>query len=142
MDINPPSARQHLNREPELSLYLPDTVLSALSAEGKFQITGKDAGSKLGTKHDFAFKASSYGEAQRWYEAISSCVSVKTDVAPAVTPPEGGSTTAIEKPPAYDNASAPAAAGQESGVTAGTATTVPVGTADPMQQPVVAEKTA
>lgn len=60
----------------------------------------------------------------------------------AVTPPAGVSTTAIEKPPAYDSASAPVVAGQGSGATAGTATAVLVGTGDPRQQPVVAEKMA
>jgi len=116
-----------------MSLYLPDTVLSALSAEGKFQITGKDAGSKLSTKHDYAFKASSYIEAQRWYEAISACVNHKTDVAPPSTPPAGASTTAVEKSPA-----SPVVAGQEFGTTA---TAVPVETAAPTQ-PVMDEKVA
>ncbi|KAI5849795.1 hypothetical protein BZA05DRAFT_419606 [Tricharina praecox] len=119
----------HLNREPEpeLSLYLPDTVLSALNSEGKFQITGKDAGSKLSTKHEYAFKASSHDEGQRWYEAISACVNHKSDLAPAVTPPGGASTVAIE-PPAYDK-TPPAVTGQQSGVTTAAV-------------PVVAEKAA
>lgn len=122
-------ASQHLNREPEpeLSLYLPDTVLSALNSEGKFQITGKDAGSKLSTKHEYAFKASSHDEGQRWYEAISACVNHKSDLAPAVTPPGGASTVAIE-PPAYDK-TPPAVTGQQSGVTTAAV-------------PVVAEKAA
>ncbi|KAA8910036.1 hypothetical protein FN846DRAFT_940364 [Sphaerosporella brunnea] len=96
----------HLNREaqPEMSLYLPECAIGALSKEGKFQVSGKDAGSMLSTKHDFAFKANNYAEGQQWHEAISRCAGVNTNQSPVSTPSvatavETGTTTAA--PPAY-----------------------------------------
>jgi len=106
---------QHLNNDPgpEMSLYLPDCTIGALSKEGKFQVSGKDAGSALkglSTKHDFAFKAGNYAEAQKWHEAIGKCAGLKTDQIPISTP----TTPAVVEagPPAYE-----APPGQETGTT-------------------------
>lgn len=91
----------HLNKssEPEMSLYLPDCTLGALSKEGKFQISGKDASSTLkglSTKHDFAFKASSYDDAVKWHDVISQCAGLTTTEAPIMSP------TSPVQPPAYE----------------------------------------
>lgn len=62
--------------EPELSLYLPECIVGALSKDGKFRISGKDAGSALkgaSIKHDFAFKVASSAEAQRWHDLLVQC---------------------------------------------------------------------
>lgn len=70
----PSNTQQTMNKDhsPEISLYLPECVVSALK-DGKFQISGKDAGSALkglSTKHDFAFKATNAAEGVLWYDAI------------------------------------------------------------------------
>lgn len=82
--------------EPEMSLYLPECTIGALK-DGKFQISGKDAGSKMSTKHDFAFKAGSPAEAAKWHEAISRCAGLKTGESPLASPLTGG----MQSPPAY-----------------------------------------
>ncbi|KAI1806266.1 hypothetical protein F4811DRAFT_560529 [Daldinia bambusicola] len=59
--------------KPELSIFLPDAVISAPSGE-KFTIKGKDKGgsfsSKLAGTSELHFKAHSPAEAEKWYEAI------------------------------------------------------------------------
>jgi hypothetical protein len=124
--------------EPEMSLYLPDCTISAINQEGKFQITGKDAGSSLkglSTKHDYAFKPTDPASGQKWYEAISKCIGIKSGDSP-ITPTTATTTTppaVAEKeggPPAYTQG----ANGQENGTTS-----VAVGGAPPAQ---VAEKAA
>lgn len=61
---------------PEVSLYLPDCVVGALDGL-KFAVKGKDAskgsiGSKLSMSHEFAFKAHTPQDAQKWWETIRS----------------------------------------------------------------------
>ncbi|KAL7622340.1 hypothetical protein AAE478_007844 [Parahypoxylon ruwenzoriense] len=59
--------------KPELSLYIPDAVISAPSGE-KFQIKGKDKSgsfsSKLAGSSELHFKAHSAADAQKWYDAL------------------------------------------------------------------------
>jgi hypothetical protein len=83
-----------------MSLYLPECSLGALSKEGKFQISGKDVGSMISTKHDFAFKANNYSEGQQWYEAISTCVGTNSGSSPASTP-SVATLAEGSAPPAY-----------------------------------------
>ena len=63
---------------PEMSLYLPDCIIGAVNGE-LFNVKGKDVskgkvGSALTTSHEFAFKAHSPTDAQRWYEVIRQAV--------------------------------------------------------------------
>ena len=84
---------------PVNSLYLPDCAIGALDGV-KFQIRGKDAGkskltSKLGmsTSHDFAFRAHTSQDAQKWWETIRSVAGETTDETPdesAPSSPIGG----------------------------------------------------
>ncbi|KAI0836265.1 hypothetical protein F5Y06DRAFT_105985 [Hypoxylon sp. FL0890] len=59
--------------KPELSIYLPDAVISAPTGE-KFTIKGKDKSksfsSKLAGTSELNFKAHSAAEAQKWFDAI------------------------------------------------------------------------
>lgn len=60
---------------PEHSLYIPDCVVGALDGT-KFQIKGKSvAGGKLGSKmsisSDYAFKAHTAGDAEKWHAVIA-----------------------------------------------------------------------
>lgn len=92
--------------EPEMSLFLPECSIGALSTENKFIISGKDMGSTLGRKHDFAFKCGSAEEAAKWHDALSRAAGVKTDDIPPPTP----ATPTVEKN-AVVGAPAPAADG-------------------------------
>ncbi|KAI2780404.1 hypothetical protein F4815DRAFT_148962 [Daldinia loculata] len=59
--------------KPEVSIFLPDAVISPPTGE-KFLIKGKDKGgsfsSKLAGTSEFHFKAHSAAEAQKWFDAI------------------------------------------------------------------------
>ncbi|KAL8941321.1 MAG: hypothetical protein Q9216_002306 [Gyalolechia sp. 2 TL-2023] len=59
---------------PELSLYLPDCTIGAVSGE-KFNIKGKDAskgkvGSAMAMTHELSFKAHTPADAEKWYSVI------------------------------------------------------------------------
>ena len=59
---------------PELSLYLPDCTVGALSGE-KFNVKGKDAskgkvGSAMAMTSELSFKAHSNSDAEKWYAVI------------------------------------------------------------------------
>ncbi|KAI5778180.1 hypothetical protein EDC01DRAFT_675802 [Geopyxis carbonaria] len=113
----------HKNPEPELSLFLPDCTIGALSKDGKFVISGKDSGSMLATKHEYAFKAGNYSEGQRWHEAISGCAGLKTNESPVMSPMSPTATAGPVEgagPPAYSRHNS-----HESGVTMVTGTTAP-----------------
>lgn len=60
---------------PESSLYLPDCVVGALDGT-KFQVKGKNSKggltSKLSSSHEYAYKAHTAQDAQRWWETIRS----------------------------------------------------------------------
>ncbi|KAM3451702.1 hypothetical protein MY3296_005114 [Beauveria thailandica] len=59
--------------KPELSIYLPDAVIGAPSGE-KFNIKGKDRSKTLSSKltgnSEFAFKAHTAAEAQKWFHVV------------------------------------------------------------------------
>lgn len=59
--------------KPEMSIYLPDSVIGAPAGD-KFNIKGKDKSgsfsSKLAGSSELHFKAHSSAEAQKWFEAI------------------------------------------------------------------------
>ncbi|KAL8848032.1 MAG: hypothetical protein Q9221_006937 [Calogaya cf. arnoldii] len=59
---------------PELSLYLPDCTIGAVSGE-RFNVKGKDAskgkvGGAFAMSHELSFKAHSPADAERWYNVI------------------------------------------------------------------------
>ncbi|MCJ1312508.1 hypothetical protein MMC25_006182 [Agyrium rufum] len=63
---------------PEISLYLPDCVIGAVSGE-KFNVKGKDTsskgkmggiGGKLSMSHEFNFKAHTPADAEKWWSII------------------------------------------------------------------------
>jgi len=112
-----------LNKEPapEMSLYLPDCTVGALSKapEGKFVVSGKDAGGLKGLsqKHEYAFKAGNHAEGGKWHELISSCAGISTMDTPVTpsSPHEKSALPSEEKaasPPAYERHDS-----QESGIT-------------------------
>jgi hypothetical protein len=62
---------------PELSLYLPDCTVGAVS-DTKFNVKGKDAskgkvGSAFQMSHEIAFKAHTPADAQKWRDIIAQC---------------------------------------------------------------------
>ena len=64
---------------PELSLYLPDCTIGAVSGE-KFNVKGKDAskgkvGGAMAMSHELQFKAHSAADAEKWYSVIKSAAS-------------------------------------------------------------------
>lgn len=75
--------------EPQLSLYLPECKIGALTAapDAKFTLSGKDANKnqKLTREHDFVFKASTHEEAAMWWDAISKASGIRTAELPAPT---------------------------------------------------------
>jgi len=105
---------------PEISLYLPDCTVGALSKspDAKFIISGKDAGSTvkaLSSKHDYAFKAASHEEAAKWHQIISVCAGLTTNESPLqspISPTTSGAAPGAATPPSYSRTSS-----QELGVT-------------------------
>ncbi|KAL8693073.1 MAG: hypothetical protein Q9218_002037 [Villophora microphyllina] len=89
---------------PELSLYLPDCTIGALSGEN-FNIKGKDAskgkvGAALALSHELAFKANSPADAEKWYNIIKQAAggsATYTDGVSSPTSPVSGQ----QQPPQY-----------------------------------------
>ncbi|GAB7355329.1 hypothetical protein MBLNU459_g5859t1 [Dothideomycetes sp. NU459] len=80
---------------PETSLYLPDCVVGALDGQ-KFQVKGKDAskssiGNKLSMSHEYAFKAHTAQDAQKWWEVIRSASGQVTNELPQASGPSSPS---------------------------------------------------
>lgn len=96
---------------PELSIYLPDAVLSTPQGE-KFTVKGKDKsghmGGKLAGTTELNFKAHSPSEAEKWYEALRKAATAQTVVEATVPAP-----TAEEKPKPVVAVAAPAPAPAE-----------------------------
>lgn len=98
---------------PELSIYLPDAVVGAVSGE-KFNVKGKDVskgfGSKLSGSSELAFKAHTAADASTWHAVISSAAGASSSAAYSSTPTSpispverrttGQTTFADEKQPA------------------------------------------
>jgi len=88
---------------PENSLYLPDCLIGAVDGV-KFNVKGKDlskgALSKMSMSHEFAFKAHTPQDAQKWHETIAAVAGQTTNERPetsAPTSPVAGSTASDEK---------------------------------------------
>ncbi|RAQ99465.1 PH domain protein [Stemphylium lycopersici] len=113
---------------PELSLYLPDCVIGAVSGQ-KFNVKGKDTskgkiGGAFAMTHEVAFKAHTPQAAQQWWEVIRQAAGTVTNETP--TSPISGDekqpsplqTQGLEK--SGTNSSEPASAAAP-----GSATTAP-----------------
>lgn len=93
--------------EPQMSLYLPECKIGALTAapDAKFTLSGKDANKnpKLTREHDFVFKAATHEEAAKWWDVISKASGVRTGELPSPTPaPTRENSLAVgQAPPAY-----------------------------------------
>ena len=98
--------------KPELSIYLPDAVITVPSGE-KFDIKGKDRSrsisSKLSGTSDLHFKAHSAAEAQKWFEAIH--------VAAGTTRPAHESSTSTPATGSVSDKPSPDTKPQETGIT-------------------------
>lgn len=117
--------------EPQMSLYLPECRIGALTAapDAKFTLSGKDANKnpKLTREHDFTFKGATHEDAAKWWDAISKASGVRTAELPVPTPaPSRENSLAVgTAPPAYaekekGNLKLDTAAGQqETGVVPG-----------------------
>lgn len=126
--------------KPELSLYLPDTIIGAPNGD-KFNIKGKDRSktmsSKLTGTTELAFKAHTPSDAQKWFQIIQGVAGATGPVAPqspatpsASTPtsPVIGSPEATISDKLEMNSPADDHKGQEAGVTGATATATGTGT--------------
>lgn len=72
--------------QPENSLYLPDCMIGAVDGV-KFNVRGKDASkskiaSKMSRGHEFAFKAHTPQDAQKWHQIIASVAGQSNDEMP------------------------------------------------------------
>lgn len=83
-----------------MSLYLPECTVGALK-DGKWTISGKDSGSRMSSKHEFAFKAGSVQEGERWHGEISRLAGLRTGESSMDTPVSGGAGGVSPSPPAY-----------------------------------------
>ena len=99
---------------PELCLYLPDCTIGAVSGE-KFNIKGKDVskgkvGTALAMNHEFAFKAHTPADAEKWWsvimEASGSGTSSGLVPSPGNSPIESRNVSG-HGPPAYQERQAP-----------------------------------
>lgn len=72
---------------PENSLYLPDCMIGAVDGV-KFNVRGKDTSgnalmNKMGRAHEFAFKAHTPSDAQKWHSVIASVAGQSTNELPS-----------------------------------------------------------
>jgi hypothetical protein len=75
---------------PELSLYLPDCVVGAVSGQ-KFNVKGKDVskgklGNTFSMNHEVAFKAHTPQAAEQWWQVISQAAGQVSHEVPAASP--------------------------------------------------------
>lgn len=80
---------------PETSLYLSDCLIGALDGQ-KFQVKGKDVsksslGNKLSMSHEYAFKAHTPQDAQKWWETIREAAGQATGAKPDFSAPSSPS---------------------------------------------------
>ncbi|KAI9709797.1 MAG: hypothetical protein M1828_002364 [Chrysothrix sp. TS-e1954] len=71
---------------PEMSLFLPECSMGALDGTA-FNIKGKDSsggkvGSALSTQHEYAFKAHTPTDAEKWYNVIAGVIGTSTGSVP------------------------------------------------------------
>lgn len=81
---------------PEASLFLPDCLVGAVDGV-KFNLRGKDAskgaiGSKLAMSHEYAFRAHTPQDAQKWHDVIASVAGQTSDEKPESSAPSSPAT--------------------------------------------------
>ncbi|KAK3303511.1 uncharacterized protein B0T15DRAFT_401417 [Chaetomium strumarium] len=121
---------------PELSIYLPDAIISVPSGE-KFSVKGKDRsggiGGKLAGTSELSFKAHSPAEAQKWFEVLKRAAGTTGPAAVVSATPTPGSEVANpidaaaaagEKP--KPTVAVPAPQQQETGITGSETVASPV----------------
>ncbi|KAL8779618.1 MAG: hypothetical protein Q9194_001361 [Teloschistes cf. exilis] len=95
---------------PELSLYLPDCTIGALSGE-KFNIKGKDAskgkvGGALAMSHELSFKAPTSANAEKWYSVIKEVAggsaTYTNEISSPTSPVAGRNVSGQQQPPQYE----------------------------------------
>ncbi|KAL9603831.1 MAG: hypothetical protein Q9219_000940 [cf. Caloplaca sp. 3 TL-2023] len=96
---------------PELSLYLPDCTIGAVSGE-KFNIKGKDShkgkvGSAMAMTHELSFKAHTAADAERWYsvikQAAGGAATYTEHVSSPTSPVESRNVSGSQVPPQYQD---------------------------------------
>lgn len=92
---------------PDLSLYLPDCTIGALSGE-KFNVKGKDVskgkvGKAFQMTHEFSFKAHTPLDAQKWWSIIAEAAGQTNLSGEAPSEPSSPvNTRNVSGPPAYE----------------------------------------
>lgn len=110
---------------PENSLYLPDCLIGAVDGV-KFNVRGKDSsggtlGNKMARSKEFAFKAHTSDDAQKWHAVISSVAGQTTNEKPDSTPssPATGKTESLTSPTTAASPTTTTMAGGPAGQTEG-----------------------
>ncbi|KAL1297822.1 hypothetical protein AAFC00_006351 [Neodothiora populina] len=110
---------------PETSLYLPDCIVGAVDGQ-KFMVKGKDSskssiGNKFSMTHEYAFKAHTAQDAQRWADTIRSVAGQSTGEQPGsanISPISSRQASGTMNPPAesqqrtYGNMGSPDVGGE------------------------------
>ncbi|EPE10382.1 ph domain-containing protein [Ophiostoma piceae UAMH 11346] len=144
---------------PELSIYLPDAIVTAPSGD-KFSVKGKDRGKSMGSRlagtSELQFKAHSAADAEKWYYIIRDVAgsahavpaASSTPTSPVIASPAGSTkfgelaspvaasptaptSPAVALPPALVAAQTATHKEQEAGVTAASDKAVEAGLAKP-----------
>ncbi|KAJ4150604.1 hypothetical protein LMH87_011346 [Akanthomyces muscarius] len=98
--------------KPELSLYLPDAVIGAPNGD-KFNIKGKDKSKTLSSKltgnSEFAFKAHTPADAQKWFQVVQGVCGATGPAEPnsPVSPGSPASAAAVVNSPTTAGATSP-----------------------------------
>ncbi|KXT14728.1 hypothetical protein AC579_6380 [Pseudocercospora musae] len=105
---------------PENSLYLPDCMIGAVDGV-KFNVRGKDTSgnaliNKMGRAHEFAFKAHTPSDAQKWHSIIASVAGQSTNEMPGNDESPAGSPV-VGRSDATGSAASPSETEQTTGST-------------------------
>jgi hypothetical protein len=97
---------------PELSLYLPDCIVGAVSGE-KFNIKGKDVtkgkvSGAFSMSHEFAFKAHTSGDAHKWHSVIQGAIGTGSSEVMSSASPTSGNALGSQPPTEKQEKQAPA----------------------------------
>ncbi|KAF2802504.1 uncharacterized protein BDZ99DRAFT_468954 [Mytilinidion resinicola] len=89
---------------PEVSLYLPDCIVGAVSGQ-KFNVKGKDVskgkvGNTFSMSHEFAFKAHTPNDANQWWEIIRAAAGQTTNELPDSSSPNSPISPTESRQPA------------------------------------------
>ncbi|CAO1597153.1 hypothetical protein XANCAGTX0491_000974 [Xanthoria calcicola] len=128
---------------PDLSLYLPDCTIGAVSGE-KFNVKGKDAskgkvGGAFAMSHELSFKAHSPADAERWYNVIKETAggsaTYSTEPMSPTSPVESRNEASQQQPPQYQEKSVAPVQTQGLGQGQGASSGGPMSAGAQIQQP-------